>query len=101
MSTSALPPEVLSLIEARDVTWSIHAGYDSVRLGLEWEDVIQVARTAESWKRTNDDKQQAVDGYVDAVVGRDRHGRRLYLAGKQVYFDEERCWHVLTFHEAR
>ncbi|MBI4872600.1 MAG: hypothetical protein HY814_13650 [Candidatus Riflebacteria bacterium] len=62
--------------------------------------MVAVARTAATWKRTKDDRKQAADGWIDAVTGRDTYGRRMYLAGKQVYFDGECCWHVITFHEA-
>jgi hypothetical protein len=36
--------------------------------------VLAAARTAETWKRTSDPQGEAIEGFVDAVTGHDRHG---------------------------
>ncbi|MBI4872954.1 MAG: hypothetical protein HY814_15480 [Candidatus Riflebacteria bacterium] len=100
MAGSTLPKEVLRVIEAGEGPWSTHAMLDGLRLGLYWSDVVQVARTATTWKRERDEKGEAVDGFKDSVQGRDCHGRRLLLAGKKVYFERELRWYIITFHEA-
>lgn len=94
-----LAREVLVVIEAGEGSWTNEANRHRLRLGLEWADVVEVARTSDSWKRATDEKGQALDGFKDAVTGRDRRGRPLYLAGKQVYLEGEVRWHVITFHE--
>lgn len=96
-----LPPEVLEVIEAAPGPFTYHAQLDAIRLDLYWEDVIEVARTGDDWKREKDDHYEAVDGWKDSISGRDTHGRKLYLAGKKVYFDGELLWYVITFHEAK
>jgi hypothetical protein len=65
---------------------------------IEWSDVVEVAATAESRKRTRDETGQA--RYVEAVVGRDRRGRRLYMAGKEISYEGAKVWYVITIHEA-
>ncbi|MBI4870834.1 MAG: hypothetical protein HY814_04625 [Candidatus Riflebacteria bacterium] len=100
MGASKLPPEVIRVIEARDGAWTDKADTARTLLGIDWPDVIQVARTAQTWKRTRDRQHQAIDGYVDAVEGRDRAGHLLYMAGKRVYYRGEVRWYVITIHDA-
>ncbi len=97
---SELPSEVLERIEAGEGVWSDHAQRSSIELGLSWDDVIEVARTAETWKREKDEEKKAIDGWKDAVTGRDTSGRNIYLAGKWMYYKGERCWYVLTIKKA-
>ncbi len=80
-----LAPEVLKIIEAGEGTFSRHALLEIVPLGLEWADVEAVARSSSYWKRERDEHGVALDGWKDTVRGRDRHGRSMYLTGKQVY----------------
>ena len=96
-----LPPEVLEKIEARRGRWSSHAGEFRDALDLSWDDVIAVARSASSWKRETDELGTAVDGWKDAVVGRDTSGRELYMCGKWVYLRGEHRWYVVTIHQSR
>ncbi|MBI4871883.1 MAG: hypothetical protein HY814_09995 [Candidatus Riflebacteria bacterium] len=101
MGASKLPPEVIRVIEAAEVLWSDHAGENADDMDLYWEDVAHAARKATWWKREVDDKHEAIDGWKDSFEGRDCCGRKVYVAGKQVYFQGERHWYVVTIHEAR
>ena len=96
---SALPPEVLDEIEAREGAWSFYSSDNRLRLSAVWEDVIEVARTSDWWKRETDDHHVAIDGWKDSMTGCDTHGRRIYLTGKWVYYRGERRWFVITYHE--
>ncbi len=96
-----LPSEAVTIIEESEGAWSGHALDEFVRLGLDWADAIEIAKTAktaESWKRTRDRKKQAK--YVDAVVGHDRQGRLLYMAGKELEHGTSKRWLIITIHEA-
>ncbi len=96
---SALPPEVLRILEAGEGVFSIKADHDAARLGILWRDIIAIAATAETRKRTGDSKGAAE--YVEAVQGRDTHGRKLYMAGKPLNVEGEGVrWYVITVHEA-
>ncbi len=98
---SKAPQELLARIETASDAWSDHAAAEADRLDLDWPDAIEVARTAKEWRRERDKTGQAIDGWKDTLVGRDRRGRSMYLAGKWVYYQGERCWYVITFHENR
>ncbi|MBI4870829.1 MAG: hypothetical protein HY814_04600 [Candidatus Riflebacteria bacterium] len=100
MGRSALPPEVVRVIEAVPVAWSRHAADAADRLWLDSADVVAAARAAVEWKREADELGEAVDGWKDSIVGRDTSGRRLYLTGKTVYYRGEKRWYVITIHEA-
>lgn len=95
-----MPAEVIRVIETAEIRWTDHAFDESFAWDAGRADVIAVARTAEAWKRTRDPQGEAVDGFVDAVTGRDRRGRRMYLAGKRIRYDGVECWYVITFHKA-
>ena len=93
-----IPPELVALIERCEGEWSDHALDGAERLGLHWEDVAAVARSSESWKRTRDPRRP--EGHVDAMIGRDTCGRRIYMAGKVRTRAGEALWYVITIHEA-
>lgn len=95
-----LPPEVLDVIEAREVQWSAHAAESADRLALAWEDVIAIARSAVSWKRETDERGKAVDGWKDSVTGKDSRGRSMYMTGKRMRDGEDLYWYVVTIHES-
>ncbi|MBI4871879.1 MAG: hypothetical protein HY814_09975 [Candidatus Riflebacteria bacterium] len=76
-----LPPEVIRVIESREVEWSDHAAESADRLGLDWSDVVELARTGEGWKREADEKGKAADGWKDSVSGRDTGGGALAVRG--------------------
>lgn len=101
---SELPPEVVEIIEREEGFWSDEAEAHRLRLRLTWDDVIAVAQTSETWKRSRDKRagsdQKPRKVYVDAVIGRDTCGRRLYMAGKIIRYDDETIWKVITIHEA-
>lgn len=61
--------------------------------------MVSVARCADWSKRERDQQGTAVDGWKDSATGRDTHGRKLYMTGKRVYYDDELCWFVITIHE--
>ncbi len=98
---SALPPEVVQVIGSHEVEWSDHAATNADRLGLDWDDVLEIARTGAGWKREEDDKKKAVDGWKDSVTGRDTHGRKIYMCGKRMAAEKEVYWRVITLHEAK
>ena len=89
------------------VTLSIHVQlrpgdvYNDDRLALCWEDVISVARSAETWKREVDELGKAIDGWKDTVTGKDSRGRSMYMTGKRMRDGEDRYWYVITIHESR
>lgn len=93
------PPELIARVATETGAWSAHAADDADRLDLEWEDVVEVASTAEDWKREKDETGEAIDGWKDTLKGRDRSGRRMYLTGKLVYYRGVRSWYVIAFHE--
>ena len=93
-----IPPELVAVIEAYEGEWSDHALDGADRLELHWEDVVSVAQSSEDWKRTRDTR--GVGSYVDAMVGRDTYGRRIYMAGKVRTRADEALWYVITIHEA-
>jgi SH3-like domain-containing protein len=93
-----LPPEVVAVIESCEGEWSDHALDGAEQLGLHWEDVVSVAQTSEGWKRTRDPR--GAGSYVDAALGRDTRGRRIYMAGKVRTRAAEALWYVITIHEA-
>jgi hypothetical protein len=97
---SKLPAEVIRVIETAEIRWTDHAFDESFAEDAGRADVIAVARTADTWKRTTDKRGEAIDGFVDAVTGRDLRGRRMYLSGKRIRYDGVECWYVVTFHKA-
>ncbi|MBI2945183.1 MAG: hypothetical protein HYY25_13390 [Candidatus Wallbacteria bacterium] len=99
MAASKLPPEVLRIIGAGEGVFSSEADQDVARLDIEWDDVVAVASSAEWRKRTRDAEGAAE--YVEAVRGRDTHGRKLYTAGKPMQVEGEGTrWYVITIHES-
>ena len=95
---TSVPPSILEVIKNEECAWSEHATDSRFRLGLEWADVIEVARTATSRKRAKD--KQRSGQYVNAIIGRDRRGRKMYMAGKVISYEGKRHWYVITIHEA-
>lgn len=92
------PKNERATIARREGLVSDHAFPDVDRLGLVWDDILQVVTSAESWRRERDPRQPRTYKYV--VIGRDAHGRRLYMVGKVVQCEGERLWKVITIHEA-
>ncbi len=94
-----LPPEVLKVIQAGEGVFSSKADQDAARLDLSWRDVLAVATSSQTQKRTRD--SEGVTEYVLAVRGRDTRGRLLYMAGKPMDIEGEGTrWYVITIHEA-
>lgn len=89
---------VLALVRAGEGRYSDHARREVVRLGLDWSDVVAVVETATEQRRERDEKKESK--WKDTFIGRDTHGRRIYITGKELERRDGKLWFVITFHEA-
>jgi hypothetical protein len=96
--TKSVRELVLLRVRERQGRYSEHAKSDVVRLGLDWSDVISVVETASDHRREADEKKQSK--WKDTFIGRDTHGRRMYITGKELARRDGKIWFVITFHEA-
>jgi len=93
-----LPRETLAIIESERGEWSNHALDDAERLGLHGQDVVAVARSSCSWKRSRDRRRSRT--YVDAIIGHDTHGRAICMAARETSYAGRPLWYVIAIHEA-
>src|SRR5258708_2031148 len=96
--SAGLPVWIINIIESGEGIWTGHALDSADELGLTWDDVIEVQRTSGNIKKERD--REAVNGFKYAMVGRDRAGRMIYMAGKVVTFESTRYWKVISIHES-
>lgn len=95
--TKSVREHVLALVRGAEGRYSDHALDDVERLGLTWDDVVAVLETATKHHRENDETKETK--WTDSFVGRDTHGRLMYIAGKELERRDGKIWFVITFHE--
>jgi hypothetical protein len=92
------PERLVRIIQEQTIQSSEHALTERERLDLAEEDVASIARTTEWWQPNKDPKVPG--GYLYEMTGRDTQGRRMYTAGKEIIYDGEPTWYIITIHEA-